>query len=133
MSRRNRRVHSPYGDHPGIGYAEEPGAHREGRPEDQGDDEGMMHRAHEAIGQRPYSSVMAGFGLGFGLGLLVTLLLSREEEEETWYEKYAPEALQKLPGRLHHAKQHLTSSVPGSFKEAGESIASMVPSSWKRW
>ncbi len=140
MSRRNhaRRVHAPYGDHPGIGYADEPGARREGEMGDDRGDEWSMGGARRVISERPYASIMTGFGLGFGLGLLVTLLLSRDEDESL-FERYAPEAIQDLPDRFHRARKNLASSVPQSFKHAGESfrhagesIASLVPSSWRR-
>jgi hypothetical protein len=74
---------------------------------------------------------MTAFGVGFGLGLLVTLLLSRDEEG--WFERYAPDAIQDLPDRLRHAKDRIVSSVPGSIQQAGESLASYMPRSWKRW
>lgn len=140
MSRRNhsRRVRAPYGDHPGIGYADEPGARREGEMEDDRGDEWSMGGIRRVMSERPYASIMTGFGLGFGLGLLVTLLLSRDEDESL-FERYAPEAIQDLPDRFQRARKHLASSVPQtfrqageSFKHAGESIASLVPSSWRR-
>jgi hypothetical protein len=84
------------------------------------------------ISERPHTSVMTAFGVGFGLGLIVTLLLSRNDEE-SWFERYAPEAIQDLPDRLKHAKHRIASAVPSSIQQAGESLASYVPSSWKRW
>ena len=74
---------------------------------------------------------MTAFGVGFGLGLLVTLLLNREEE--SWFDRYAPDSVHDLPDRLKHAGHKLSDSMSGSFKHAGESLASYVPSSWKRW
>jgi hypothetical protein len=134
MSSRNhsRRVHAPDGGHPEMGHAGEHGGEREtwagdaGRwaADQMGDVRGM-------ISDRPHTSVMTAFGLGFGLGLLATLLLSRDEEG--WFERYAPDAIQDLPGRLKHAGHRITSTVPGSIQQAGESLASYVPTSWKRW
>jgi hypothetical protein len=89
-----------------------------------------MGGVRRIVSERPYTSIMAGFGFGFGLGLLVTLLLT--QREEGWFERYAPDAIQDLPDRLKHAKHHLASSVPGSLKHAGESLASYMPSSWRR-
>ena len=74
---------------------------------------------------------MTAFGVGFGLGLLVTLLLNREEE--SWFDRYAPDSLHDVPDRLNRAGHKLSDSMSGSFKHAGESLASYVPSSWKRW
>ncbi len=142
MARRNqsRRVHSPYGEHPGIGYADDAGNPQEPgeRQGDGGSDGGsgymveMGDRAQQFVSDRPHTSLLAAFGVGFGLGLLVTLLLKREEEE-SWFERYAPDAVQNLPGRFQEARDKVASAMPGSFKEAGETLASYVPSSWKRW
>jgi hypothetical protein len=141
MPRRNRshHVHAPNGGQPGTGYAEEfagqyePEAGRQGgRWDDEGrweaDETGHVRRI---VSERPHTSVLTAFGLGFGLGLVVTMLLSREEE--SWFERYAPEAIQDLPDRLKHAKLRIASAVPSSLQQAGESLASYVPSSWKRW
>jgi hypothetical protein len=139
MARRNRRVHSPYGEYPGIGYADdaggqqEPGGRQGGGRSDGGPgymDE--MGRVQQFVSDRPHTSLMTAFGVGFGLGLLVTLLLQREEEE-SWFERYAPDAIQDLPEQFQHARHKVASAMPGSFKQAGETLASYVPSSWKRW
>jgi hypothetical protein len=140
MARRNhsRRVHTPYGDQ-GIGYAEESGGRQEsgiGRGDEGWDDEGQGESGpwggvQRMVSERPHSSLMTAFGVGFGLGLLVTLLLNREEE--TWFERYAPDAIQDLPDRLRHAGHKVSDSMSGSFKHAGESLGSYVPNSWKRW
>jgi hypothetical protein len=90
-----------------------------------------MGHVHRIVSERPYASVMTAFGVGFGLGLLVTLLLTREEEG--WFERYAPDAFQDLPDRLKHARNRIASSVPSSVQHAGETLASYVPTSWKRW
>lgn len=142
MARRNhsRRVHAPYGEHPGIGEAEDSAGRREmdaGRRDGGWYDEAMARAAddmsgfHHMIADRPYTSMLTGFGLGFGFGLLVTLLIARREEG--WFERYAPEALQDLPDRLRHAGHHVASAVPGTVRQAGESLASYMPGSWKRW
>jgi hypothetical protein len=141
MARRNhsRRVHAPYGGYSGMGYAEDYGGRSEaggGRRGEGWADEGRgdtneMGGAYRMISERPHTSLMTAFGVGFGLGLIVTLLLTREEEG--WFERYAPDAIQDLPDRLKHATHHLASSVPGSLKHAGESLASYMPSSWRRW
>jgi hypothetical protein len=156
MARRNhsRRVHAPYGAYPGIGYAEDMGGRYEsggGRRGEGGTDEGRgdmneMGGAYGMIADRPGTSLVTAFGVGFGLGLLVTLLLTREEDG--WFERYAPDAIQDLPDRLRHAGQNVSDSMSGSLrhagqvisesvsgplKHAGETVASYVPSSWKRW
>jgi hypothetical protein len=142
MTRRNhsRRIDSPYGEYPGVGYAHDAGGQQEPGGGHQGDggngggpgymDE--MGRVQQFVSDRPHTSLMTAVGVGFGLGLLVTLLLNRREEE-SWFERYAPDALQDLPERFQHARDKVTSAVPGSFKQAGETLASYVPSSWKRW
>jgi hypothetical protein len=145
MASRNhsRRVQSPYGEYPGIGYADDAGGRQEpgaGRQGDGGSDGGPgymdeMGRVQQFVSDRPHTSLMTAFGVGFGLGLLVTLLLNRQEEE-SWFERYAPDAIQDLPERFQHARHKaakVASAMPGSFKQAGETLASYVPSSWKRW
>lgn len=152
MARRNhsRRAHAPYGyGYPGIGYAEETG----GRPESEGgrraegsDEMGRWGGVPQFVSDRPHTSLMTAFGVGFGLGLLVTLLLNREEE--SWFDRYAPDAIQDLPDRLHHvrhklsdtmsgsleqARHRLSDSMSGPLKHAGETLASYVPRSWKPW
>jgi hypothetical protein len=134
MSRRNhsRRVDAPDGGHPGIGSAREVGGQREPGASDE--DRWATNETGYVQGmfsEHPHASVMTAFGIGFGLGLLVTLLLSRDEER--WFERYAPEAIRDLPDRLKHAKQRIASAVPSSIQHAGESLASYVPSSWNRW
>lgn len=135
MARRNhsRRVHAPYG-YSGVGYAEDVGGRYEGG-EGRGDGgQGEMGRWGDVgriVSERPHTSLMTAFGVGFGLGLLATLLLSREEEG--WFERYAPESMHDLPDRLHHAGHKLSDSMSGTLKHAGESLASYVPRSWRRW
>ena len=136
MARRNhsRRLHAPYGNQ-GVGYAEgiagNPGAGDEGEFEGRGE-MGRWGGVQDMISERPGTSLMTAFGVGFGLGLLVTVLLSRREEE-TWFERYAPDAIQELPDRLKRVGQKVSDSMSGSLRQAGESVASYVPSSWRRW
>jgi len=84
------------------------------------------------VSSRPGTSLATAFGVGFGLGLVVTLLLSRDEEQ-SWYDRYAPEAMHDLPERFRNVKHRLSDTMSDTFKHAGESLASYVPSSWKRW
>jgi hypothetical protein len=135
MARRNhsRRVHAPYGDQ-GIGYAEAFGGRPEsgaGRRDEGWDDEGRWGGVQGFVSGRPHTSLVTAFGVGFGLGLLVTLLLNREEE--SWFERHTPDAIRDLPDRLKHAGHRLSDSMSGSLKHAGESLASYVPGSWRRW
>jgi hypothetical protein len=142
MASRNhsRRIDSPYGEYPGVGYTDDAGGQREpggGHQGDRGSDGGPgymdeMGRVQQFVSDRPHTSLMTAFGVGFGLGLLVTLLLNRREEE-SWFERYAPDAIQDLPERFQQARHKVASAMPGSFKQAGETLASYVPSSWKRW
>jgi len=134
MARRNhsRRVHAPY-ENEGVGYAEGVAGYPGGGGEAEG--QGGMGRWGDVRGMisgRPHTSLMTAFGVGFGLGLLVTLLLNRDEEE-SWIERYTPDAIQDLPDRLKHVSHKLSDSMSGSLKHAGESLASYVPGSWKRW
>ncbi len=137
MSRRNhaRRVHAPNWGGSDVGYAGEQGGDPEGGAGDVGQwASDQWDEARGMISGRPHTSVMTAFGIGFGLGLVAALLLTRDEE--SWYERYAPESLQDLPDRLKQAKHRIASAasaVPGSIQHAGESLASYVPSSWKRW
>lgn len=147
MARRNhsKRVHSPYEQgYQGTSYAEEYGD----RPGSDGGHPGEEQAGRwGAVGQivldRPHTSLMAAFGVGFGLGLLVTLLLDREEE--SWFGRHAPESMRDLPGRFDHARHRLGDSLAGSWdharhrlsdtvsgplERAGEAIASYVPRSW---
>jgi hypothetical protein len=93
-----------------------------GRSERQGDEEETQGEQEEfgsmggILRRHPYTTVLTGFGLGFGFGLFVTLLLTRREE--SWFERYAPESVQRLPDRL---------------RQVPERVASYVPDSWKRW
>jgi len=141
MPRRNhsRRVYDPYGGQR-LGYAEDFGSRQEPMHEagrrDEGWDkgQGVMSRwgdVRQMVSERPQISLMTAFGVGFGLGLLVTLMLSRHEE--TWFERYAPDAIQDLPDRLKRAGHKLGDSMSGSLRDAGESLASYVPRSWKPW
>ena len=149
MPRRNhsRRVHAPYESYPGIGYAEDFGGRQESEGGYRGEGGAMsMRGAYRMISDRPGTSLMTAFGVGFGLGLFVALLLNRNEE--SWFERYAPDAIQDLPdrlknaghkmsdsvtGSLKHAGQMISESMPGPLKQAGEAVASYVPSSWRRW
>ncbi len=60
-------------------------------------------RAEGMVGRNPMPSVMIGFGIGFGLGLVLTTLLSHPEEE-TWADRYLPDALRRrVPDALRRA------------------------------
>ena len=132
MARRNhsRRAYAPYGN-PEAGYAEDFGGRPEYGQHEEGGWQGRWEDVNRMVTDRPHTSLFAAFGVGFGLGLVVTLLLSRQEE--SWFERYAPEAIQDLPDRLHHARHRLSDSMSGTLKQAGETLASHVPSSWRRW
>lgn len=152
MSRRNhsRRAHAPYdGGYPGIGYAEDAGD-RPGTVGGSGDEGrnpmGRWGGVGQLVSDRPHVSLVTAFGVGFGLGLLVTLLLDREEE--SWFDRHAPDSIRDLPGRFDHARHRLTDrlssswdqardkladTVTGPLGRAGEAVASHVPRSWKLW
>ena len=124
MARGNhsRRVHARSGEHSRSGDAEDLGGRREpGNGGREGwDDEGRgdvnaRERMSGMVSDRPYTSVLTGFGIGFGLGLFVTLMLPRREEG--WFERYAPEAIRDAPDRFEHAKHQLASSVPGALRQ----------------
>jgi hypothetical protein len=140
MPRRNhlRPAPSQYGEHPDMAHAEDDRGEYE--PESMRHGNGWGDRARWAadgmrevprfVSDRPHTSVMTAFGVGFGLGLVVTLLLTREEK--SWFERYAPDAMRDLPDRFEQARQQLA-SVPCSIRNAGESLASRVPASLKWW
>jgi hypothetical protein len=140
MAGRNhaRRARAPYGEDPGIGYAEDVGGRPEagrGRREEEGTHEGRwamdeMGGAARMIADRPYTSLMTAFGIGFGVGLVVTLLLTRDEAG--WFERYAPDAIREWPDRLKDAGHRISESISGRLGHAGEAVASYVPRSWKR-
>jgi hypothetical protein len=136
MARRNhsRRLHAPYGNQ-GVGYAEDFGGRYEpgtGRYEGgRAEEAGRWGDVNRMVSERPGISLVTAFGVGFGLGLVVTLLLNREEEG--WFERYAPDAIQDLPDRFHQARHKLSDSMSGTLRQAGESLAPYVPSSWRRW
>ena len=72
--------------------------------------EGLAHgyrRAGEVVARNPGQSVLLGFGAGFGLGVLLTVLLTRREEE-SWYGRYVPERLRHL-----HMPDALARHMPG--------------------
>jgi hypothetical protein len=141
MATRNhsRRVHAPFSEQAERGYAgdyerrgEYGNGSREGRGHDEEESWGWDEsgRVGEFVGRNPYTTVLTSFGIGFGLGLFVTLLISRRES--SWFERYAPEAMQNLPDRLKHLPDQLK-HLPDRLKHVPESVASYVPSSWKNW
>ncbi len=89
---RARSKRSPE-DGPG-GDFEGRGEYGNGRREGQGYEEGWDASGRVAgfVARNPYKTVMTSFGIGFGFGLFVTLLVSRREP--SWFERYAPEAIQ---------------------------------------
>src|SRR6185437_1860346 len=126
MARRNhsRRVHAPYG-YAGTSYAEDQGGGQwqgaERGAEGRGDEvRGRGGDVTRVVADRPGTSLMTAFGVGFGLGLFVTLLLNRDEE--SWFERYAPDSIQDLPDRFKQARHRLTDSMTGSLKHAGSSV-----------
>ncbi len=135
MRNHSRRVHAPFSEQAERGYAgeyERRGDYGNGSRQGQGSEEGSdeLGQVGEFVGRNPYATVLTSLGLGFGFGLFVTLLISRREP--SWFEKYAPEAIQDLPGRLKHLPDHLR-NLPDRFKHVPESVASYVPDSWKKW
>jgi len=73
--------------------------------------EELGHRYRQAegmIARHPGQSVLIGFGVGFGVGVLLTLLLSRREED-SWYDRYMPDSLRNIPDRLRHL--HVPESI----------------------
>jgi hypothetical protein len=137
MARSNdsHRVESSFKARPADGPAGEfegRGEFGNGRREGQGYEEGSeeLGRVGGFVARNPYSTVLTSFGIGFGFGLFVTLLMSRRES--TWFERYAPEAIQDLPDRLKNLPDQLK-HLPDRFKHMPESLASYVPSSWKTW
>jgi hypothetical protein len=121
-----RRAGGPAGDFEGRG--EFGNGSREGQGYEEGSEE--RGRVGGFVARNPYSTVLTSFGIGFGFGLFVTLLISRRES--TWFEQYAPQAIQDLPDRLKHLPDQLR-HLPDRFRHVPESVASYVPSSWKPW
>ena len=84
--------------------------------------EGAVHgyrQAEGTVARNPTSSVLIGFGVGFGLGLVLTSLFA--QPEETWAEKYLPEALQDVPDRYK--------SLIASLKDVPDSVKRNLPRS----
>lgn len=137
MATRNhsRRVHAPFSEQASRGYAGEyerrsPNTGSQGEGQDAGEGSEGWGQVGEFVDRNPHTTMLTSFGLGFGLGLFVTLLISRRES--SWFEQYAPEAIQDLPDRLKHLPDQLK-HLPDRFKNVPESVASYVPSSWKHW
>ena len=75
-------------------------------------------RATGAIARHPSTSVAAGFGLGLGIGVLLALVLT--QREESYYERYMPDALRDIPDHLRgladrarHLPETLANYIPG--------------------
>lgn len=66
------------------------------------------------VGQHPASTLLVGFGLGFGLGLLLTTLLT-QEEERSWWDRHTPDALRNLDEKVSSLAHQVARQMPDSL------------------
>jgi ElaB/YqjD/DUF883 family membrane-anchored ribosome-binding protein len=90
---------------------------------------GVTHRYRRAEGmmaRHPGSSVLIGFGVGFGLGVLLSAMMT-SNEEESWYGRHVPDSLRDLPDqarRLARRAGHRLRDVP-------EAVMQYMPDSFR--
>ncbi len=86
--------------------------------------EEAMHRYRQTegmIARNPASSVALGFGVGVGLGVLLSVLLTRREE--TWYDRYVPDAWRD---RLRDVPDYMRSSAD-RLRDIPAEVARHIP------
>jgi len=81
-------------------------------------------QAEGSIARNPAPSVLIGFGVGFGLGLVLCSMLTHREE--TWSEKYLPDALQDVPDRYHSLVSSLKTLPKAVHQHLPHSIAKHI-------
>lgn|GEM_PF-3969272 len=79
--------------------------------------------AEDLVRRNPMPSVLAGFGIGFATGLVLTTLLGRREE--IWAERHFPEtyrgatsSLQNLSESIRNLPEAIARRLPGSISRS---------------
>jgi ElaB/YqjD/DUF883 family membrane-anchored ribosome-binding protein len=93
-------------------------------------------RVEGMVARNPAPSVLIGFGVGFGLGLILTTMLSQEEESwSDWSRRkahdsmdsardYARDSMRHARRSMHHAQDAMR-HMPDAFHSLAESIRAL--------
>jgi len=85
--------------------------------------------AERTMAENPAPSLLIGFGVGFGLGLVLTTLLSREEETwSDWGQRHARDTMRHARDTMHQARDSARDSarhMPEMLQSLADSIRTL--------